>query len=76
MIFGICMLCRTRHHPGQECDPMMAAYIAHRREEAMREVLASLKAAGPRPRRVLTADEQDDETFRQEGWDMGIGGWR
>jgi hypothetical protein len=75
MTFGICMMCRTQHHPGEACDPMMAAYIAHKRAEGMREVLDSLKARATPTRRRLTADEQDDETYRQEGWEMGIGGW-
>lgn len=73
----ICLLCTTSHDPRTECDPLMRAWLAYHREKDMAEVLASLRAHPPAPApRRLTADEFDDEVFRQEGWDMGIGGWR
>jgi hypothetical protein len=70
----ICLLCDTSHHPAEACDQIMAVWIAEKRRRAFAEIVAT--TIRPPPRRAMTPDEFDDETYRQEGFEYGQGGWR
>jgi len=52
----------------------MAVWIAEKRRRAFAEIVAT--TIRPPPRRAMTPDEFDDETYRQEGFEYGQGGWR